>query len=115
MIYLDNAATSWPKPERVYQALAQFLRTTGANPGRGAHQMAQEASRAIYRTRQRLAEFLGAARPEEIVFTSNATEALNLAIKGVLAPGDHVVTSSMEHNSVARPLMALQEQGVEVT
>jgi cysteine desulfurase family protein len=115
MIYLDNAATSWPKPEIVYETLANFLRTAGANPGRGNHIMATLAAATIDETRLRLARLLGVADPRRVIFASNATDALNLAIKGVLKPGDHAVTTAMEHNSVRRPLHALEATGVSVT
>lgn len=115
MIYLDNAATSWPKPEAVYRVLGDFLREAGANPGRGSHRMAMEAARTILETRQALAEFFGLSVPERFVFAANATAALNLAILGTLHPGDHAVTSDVEHNAVARPLAALRRRGVEVT
>jgi cysteine desulfurase family protein len=113
-IYLDNAATSWPKPEPVYEAADRALRELGGNPGRSGHRMAVEAGRAIGETRLLLARLFGASDPERFVFTANATEAINLALKGLLAPGDRAVTSSMEHNSVARPLRALEARGVEV-
>ncbi|HEX7104281.1 MAG TPA: aminotransferase class V-fold PLP-dependent enzyme, partial [Nitrolancea sp.] len=115
MIYLDNAATSWPKPEIVYDTLANFLRTAGANPGRGNHIMSTRAAAAIDETRLRLARLLGVADPRRVIFTSNATDALNMAIKGVLKPGDHAITTAMEHNSVRRPLHALEASGVTVT
>jgi cysteine desulfurase family protein len=115
MIYLDNAATSWPKPEEVYQALGEFLRDNGANPGRGAHRMALDAARGIVGTRGDLAELLGIDQPERIVFTANTTEALNLALLGTLRPGGHLVTSDVEHNAVMRPLTVLRERGVAVT
>jgi cysteine desulfurase/selenocysteine lyase len=115
MIYLDNAATSWPKPPGVAEAMVHFLDHVGANPGRAAHQRAIEAGRIVYRTRERLATLFNATDPLRIVFGANATDGLNLALQGLLRPGDHVVTSSVEHNSVMRPLRALQEQGVEVT
>ncbi len=115
MIYLDNGATSWPKPEIVYETLANFLRTAGANPSRGSHVMANRAAAAINDTRAKIARLLGAPDPKRVIFASNATDALNLAIKGILNPGDHVVTTVMEHNSVRRPLRALQSIGVEVT
>jgi cysteine desulfurase/selenocysteine lyase len=114
-MYFDNAATSFPKPEPVYQATDRFLRTAGANPGRSSHRMALDAERTILRTRQRLAQFLNAPHPEQIVFTCNGTEALNIALKGLLQPGDRVVTTSLEHNSVARPLRSLERRGVKVT
>ncbi len=115
MIYLDNAATSWPKPEAVYRAMDHFMRHTGANPGRSAHQPSIEAGRIIYETRESLATLFGIGDPTRVVLTSNATEALNLVIKGLLQSGDHVITSSVEHNSVMRPLRAAEKRGVEVT
>ena len=115
MTYLDNAATSWPKPEAVYQAMDNFMRHTGANPGRSAHQLSIEAGRIVYETREALDMLLGIGDPTRIVFTSNATEALNVVIRGLLHPGDHVITSSMEHNSVMRPLRHMEKLGVEVT
>ncbi|MGE5509414.1 MAG: aminotransferase class V-fold PLP-dependent enzyme [Chitinophagales bacterium] len=115
MIYLDNAATSWPKPPEVYQVLGSFLQERGANPGRGGHQMALAAARTIVATRCDLAELLGVRVPERIVFTANATEATNLAIQGRLKPGDHVVTTDVEHNAIMRPLYAMRDRGVEVT
>jgi len=115
MIYIDNAATSWPKPEIVYETLANFLRTAGANPGRGNHIMSTRAAAAIDETRLRLARLLGVADPRRVIFASNATDALNMAIKGILRPGDHAITTAMEHNSVRRPLHALEASGVTVT
>src|SRR5512136_2776839 len=115
MIYLDNAATSWPKPESVYQAMDSLMRHTGASPGRSGHLLSVTAARIIHETREALCEFFGIADPSHMVFTSNATESLNLAMKGLLRPGDHAVTSSLEHNSVMRPLRALEKAGVEVT
>jgi cysteine desulfurase / selenocysteine lyase len=113
-IYLDNAATSHPKPEAVYRAVADTLRLVGGSPGRGGHRLAVDASRLLFETRETLAHFFGIADSARIVFTANATQALNMALFGLLVPGDRVVTSSMEHNSVLRPLHALQTQGVEV-
>lgn len=115
MIYLDNAATSYPKPEAVYEAVLHHMKNFGANPGRSGHQLALEAGRGIFRTRELIAELFRIENPMQIIFTSNATEALNLAIKGVLKKGDHVITSSMEHNSVLRPIKALESIGVENT
>jgi cysteine desulfurase family protein len=115
MIYLDNAATSWPKPEAVYQAMDCFMREVGASPGRSGHRLSIEAGRVVYETRESLARLLNVNDPLRIIFTGNATEALNLAINGVLRPGDHAITSSMEHNSVMRPLRALEARGVELT
>ena len=115
MIYFDNAATSWPKPPGVAEAMVRFLNNVGANPGRSAHRLAVEAGRIVYNAREAVAELFNAPDPLRVVFGSNATEALNLALRGLLRPGDHVITSSMEHNSVMRPLRALERQGVEVT
>jgi cysteine desulfurase family protein len=114
-VYLDNAATSYPKPEAVYQAMDRFLREAGANPGRSAHRLAAAAAAMVAQTRLLLARVFNAPAPERVIFTLNATDALNLALKGVLNPGDHVVTTSMEHNSVIRPLRHLEAEGVAVT
>jgi cysteine desulfurase/selenocysteine lyase len=108
MIYLDNAATSFPKPEAVYQALDRFARQSLANPGRAGHKMAVEAERALDDTRHLLNQFFHGAGPERFVFTLNCTDALNMAFKGVLHSGDHVVTTNLEHNSVSRPLRAME-------
>jgi len=115
IIYFDNAATSWPKPREVKDAMAHFLGYIGANPGRSGHRMSIEASRILYRTRDALAELFHASNPLRVILCHNATEALNLALLGILSPGDHVVTSSMEHNSMMRPLRALEKTGVEIT
>ena len=115
MIYLDNAATSWPKPEAVYQAMDSFMRNIGASPGRSGHRPAIEAGRIIYETREGIAQLLGVDDPMRIIFTSNATEALNLVIRGILHLGDHAITSSMEHNSVMRPLRAMERGGSRIT
>lgn len=112
MIYLDNAATSYPKPESVYRVAEAFVRASGANPGRGGHRRALEAEAMIDETRRLLARLFGCARPERIVFGPNATDGLNMAIKGVLRPGDHAITSVLEHNSVSRPLNRLERDGV---
>ena len=112
MIYLDNAATSWPKPESVYKEMDQFIRKYGANPGRAGHQMAAEAGRRIYDVREKLADFFGANDSTEIIFTSSATHSLNLGIKGVIEKGDHVITSCLEHNSVIRPLKELERNQI---
>ena len=111
MIYLDNAATSYPKPEEVYRGMEAFVRAAGANPGRGGHRRAVEAEAMINVTRRLLARLFGGRRPERIVFCHNATDALNMAIKGVLRPGDHAITSVLEHNSVSRPLNRLEQEG----
>ncbi len=112
MIYLDNAATSWPKPEAVYRAMDTFLRERGANPGRAGFRMAVAAEEVIGETRVLFHKFFHTASPEQIIFTFNCTDALNMALKGLLSPGDHVITSNLEHNSVSRPLNRLVEQGV---
>lgn len=114
MIYLDNAATTIKKPEVVVKAVAEAMCTMG-NSGRGAHTGALDASRVIFETRKNLAEFFGAENPRQIAFTANATESLNIAIKGILNPGNHVITTELEHNSVLRPLYEMEEKGVELT
>ena len=114
-IYFDNAATSWPKPEETYAAMDRFGRLVGGSPGRSGHRLSIESGRVIMNTREALAQLFGIDYPFQLVFTKNATEALNLAITGFLAPGDHVITSSMEHNSVMRPLRALESKGVELS
>lgn len=112
-LYLDNAATSHPKPEAVYRAVDAALRS-GGSVGRGSHQQGIAAGREIFATRELLAQLFGVSLSERFVFTANATQALNLAIFGLLNGGDRVVTTSMEHNAVIRPLAVLQNQGVEV-
>jgi cysteine desulfurase family protein len=115
-IYLDNSATSWPKPEPVYQAVDQYQRTIGASAGRGAYRDAVEAQRAIAVARREMAALLGAGDPNRIVFGGNGSDALNLAIHGVLRGGDHVVASVCDHNSVLRPLAEQARTGdVSVT
>ena len=115
IIYLDNAATSWPKPPGVAAAMVRFLDEIGANPGRSGHRMAVEAGRVVYEAREAIAELFNAPDPLRVVFGPNVTEMLNLVLRGYLRPGDHVITSSMEHNSVMRPLRALEREGVGVT
>ncbi|GBE58403.1 putative cysteine desulfurase [bacterium BMS3Abin01] len=114
-VYLDNAASSCPKPPGVPEAVNDCLQRYCANPGRGAHRLAVEAARIIHRTRRKAAALLGVDDSADIIFTQNATDALNLAMKGILAAGDHVVTSAAEHNAVVRPLRALARRGVEVS
>lgn len=115
-IYLDNAATSFPKPEGVYRAMDEFQRQVGASPGRSGHAAARAANRVVAETRTLLASLFHVESPDQIAFTCNATEALNLALKGLLKPGDHVVTTATEHNSVLRPLRALEDAiGVHVS
>jgi len=113
--YLDNAATSWPKPETVYQAVDGFMREVGATPGRGGHRREEEAAHLVDETRAALAELFHAPDANGVVFTMNATQAINMALKGLLKAGDHVITSSIEHNAMWRPLKALERRGVEVT
>ncbi|EAX47001.1 cysteine desulfurase family protein [Thermosinus carboxydivorans Nor1] len=115
MIYLNNAATSWPKPEEVYQAVDACLRHLAGNPGRGGYSAEYQAGRVLYEAREELANMFGVADPSRIVFTHNATDALNMALFGYLRPGDKVVTTSMEHNAVARPLRQLETMGVDLT
>lgn len=107
MIYLDNAATSFPKPRGMTEAMVDHLNAWCGNPGRSGHMFSKRTGEAVYRTRSSIAELIGAKNPERILFTSNTTGALNQAIQGVLQPGNHVVTTAMEHNSVLRPLVAL--------
>src|SRR6202011_4465316 len=111
MIYLDNAATSFPKPETVYQALDRFARQSLANPGRAGHKMALEAERALDDGRHLLNQLFHGERPERFIFTLDCTDALNMAFKGVLAEGDHVITTDLEHNSISRPLRAMELAG----
>ncbi len=114
MIYFDNAATSWPKPPSVAEAMVHFIEEVGANPGRAAHRRAIESGRIVYDTRESVAELFNAPDPLRAIFGPNVTEALNLALRGFLRPGDHVITSSMEHNSMMRPLRQLARRGVEL-
>jgi cysteine desulfurase family protein len=111
VIYLDNAATSFPKPEVVYQTLDRFARQDLANPGRAGHKMALAAERALDDARHLLNQFFHGQEPERFVFTLNCTDALNMAFKGVLVDGDHVITTDLEHNSISRPLRALELAG----
>ncbi|MCI0493886.1 aminotransferase class V-fold PLP-dependent enzyme [candidate division KSB1 bacterium] len=115
MIYFDNTATSFPKPPCVLEAMANFLSEVGANPGRSGHRLAIESGRIVYSAREAVAELFHVADPLRIVFTANVTEALNLALHGLLKSSDHVITSSMEHNSMMRPLRCLEQKGVELT
>ena len=112
MIYLDNAATSFPKPPCVGEAMAKFLAEDAANPGRAGHRMAVAAERMIDQVRLALVRMFDAPDPARLIFTLNCTDALNVAIKGVMREGDHVVTTTLEHNSVSRPLRAMADAGV---
>jgi cysteine desulfurase family protein len=115
IVYLDHAATSWPKPPAVFAAMRHAMEEAGGNPGRSSHRLAMRAAGIVYECRESLARLFGAPDPLRICFTANATEALNIAIKGLLQPGDHVVYSGMEHNAVWRPLMKLASRGVEAS
>ena len=114
-IYLDNAATSYPKPESVYEAVDNFQREIGGNPGRSVHRRSRRAHEKIYQTRKAIAKLCNIRDPSRIIFTANGTEALNLGLKGILKPGDHVITSFLEHNSVNRPLHKLALRGVGIS
>ncbi len=116
IIYLDHAATSFPKPPEVSQALLYALEQASANPGRGSHRMAVQASRELFQCRKTLSKLLDVHNPVDIAFTANTTVALNMAIQGYLEAGDHVISTMTEHNSVRRPLEALKRSiGIEVT
>lgn len=115
MIYLDNAATSFPKPSKVYEEVMNCMRNYCANPGRGSHTMSIRSALKIMEARDLISEIFNIKNPLNIVFTSNATEALNIAIKGLLKSGDHIISTVIEHNSVLRPLNTMSKNGVEVT
>ncbi|SDC49741.1 aminotransferase class V-fold PLP-dependent enzyme [Halanaerobium congolense] len=108
MIYFNNAATSWPKPDIVYQAADEFFRSSGINPGRSGTSGEQDAAQIIFETREKIADFFSIGNSAQLVFNSGSTESLNTVIKGVLEKGDHVITSKLEHNSVLRPLERLK-------
>jgi len=112
MIYLDNGATSFPKPRGMVAAMEECIMNYCGNPGRSGHDMSLQTAKAVYQTRQTLAELFHIQNGERIVFTKNTTEALNLGLRGILKRGDHVITTSMEHNSVLRPLKFLERRGV---
>ena len=111
MIYLDNAATSFPKPRRVWEEQERCMRIYCGNPGRGSHVLAMRAAEKIYDCRAEAAEFFDVPTPEQVIFTLNTTAALNMAIKGLLHAGDHVLLSDMEHNAVFRPVYKLAQEG----
>jgi cysteine desulfurase family protein len=115
VLYLDNAATSFPKPEATLDAMIRYQRTIGGSPGRSGHRLSIEAGRAILDTRETLARLFNVDDPLRIVFTRNATEALNIALIGLLQPGDHVITTGMEHNAVMRPLRFLASRGIDLS
>ncbi len=114
-MYLDNAATSYPKPEIVYEAVNHAMRQVGASPGRGGYRQSLEASRILFNAREEISALFSISDSSRIIFTHNATGALNLALHGSLFAGDHVITTSMEHNSLLRPLYALQKKGIDLT
>ena len=113
MIYLDNAATTWPKPRGTAAAIAEVLSMRGANPGRGSYRMAELSAETVYKCRCRAAAFFGAKAPENVIFTPSCTHSINYVLKGVLSPGDHVIISDMEHNAVTRPVAQLARRGVQ--
>ncbi|MBO5006903.1 MAG: aminotransferase class V-fold PLP-dependent enzyme [Clostridia bacterium] len=112
MIYFDNAATTFPKPPEVVRAMVNCLKNLGGNPGRGAHPLALAAAEAVYDARSEISSFFGGTKPENVVFTQNATQALNTAIFGAVKPGDHILISNLEHNSVYRPVSELYRRGI---
>lgn len=114
MIYLDNAATSWPKPPEVLKAMVDVLQHAGGNPGRSGHRLSIEAARIIYDAREDIARFFNIRDPLRVIFTSNATHAINIVLQGLLKPGDRVVTSSIEHNAVMRSLRHLEKRGLSL-
>jgi len=115
MIYLDNAATSWPKPPQVLKAMTDVLERAGGNPGRSGHRLSVAAARVMYDTREAISQFFGISDPLRVIFTGNATHAINLVLRGILKPGDHVVTTSIEHNAVMRPLRSLEKQDIRLS
>lgn len=114
-IYLDNAATTYPKPEQVYRAVDQAMRMIGVAPGRGSHHRGVAANRLVFEAREAVAGLFGIRDSARVIFTHSATESLNLAVTGLLVAGDHVVTTTMEHNSLVRPLRIAEKSGVEIT
>lgn len=115
MIYFDNGATTFPKPKSVRIAVSNALSNLGANPGRSGHKMSLKSSEIIFKCRENAAKLFDIDTPENIIFTLNCTEALNIVIKGILKPGDHAIISSLEHNAVVRPLEHLRDSGIEYT
>jgi cysteine desulfurase family protein len=112
MIYLDNAATSFPKPRQVLETMVETFIRVGVSPGRGSYDLASEAEDLVNQTRIKLSRFFGAPDPDRVIFASNATDALNLVIQGLVKPGDHIVSTRLEHNSVLRPLHHLHQRGI---
>ena len=115
MIYFDNAASTYPKPSCVIKKVSAWMRKNGANPGRSGHKMSMEAAEMIYDTRVAFAELFGLDNPQNVILVPGATYALNTVLLGIFKPGDHVITTDLEHNSVLRPLWFLKKQGVEVS
>ena len=115
MIYLDNAATTYPKPQSVVYAISNAMKKYGANPGRSGHKLSIESALEIYRCRTEISDFFNAEGPEYVVFTLNCTYAINMVLKGLLKEGNHVVISCLEHNAITRPLRALEEKGITFT
>jgi cysteine desulfurase family protein len=115
IIYFDNAATSWPKPPEIIAAMQNYMQNIGGSPGRSGHRLSIEAARIVFDTREKISQLFNVPDPLRIVLTRNATEALNIAIFGFLKTGDHVITSGMEHNSVMRPLRAMEARGIDIT
>jgi len=115
MIYLDNAATTWPKPPRVIQALHDGVTRWGANPGRGGYPLAEETDRRLFECRLAASELFGTTQPEHLIYTPGCTWSINTVLRGCLKPGDHVIISDLEHNAVTRPLHELTQNGIEVT
>ena len=111
MLYFDNAATSWPKPISVKKAVSDALQYYGANPGRSGHEMAMETAKKVYSCRKKAAELFGISAPENIVFTKNCTEAINIVLMSMAQSGGHIIISDLEHNSVLRPLYELKKRG----
>ncbi len=114
MIYLDNAATSWPKPPEILKAMADTMERAGGNPGRSGHRLSIAAARVVYDCREKIAEHFNTPDPLRVVFTANATQAINLVLRGLLRPGDNIVTTAMEHNAVMRPLRFLEKKGIKI-
>lgn len=114
MIYLDNAATTYPKPPEVIEAVCTLLREYGGNPGRGGHRLSRLCGEKVFECRESFAQLIKAENPEHVIFTKNATEAINIAIKGTLSAGDEIIISSMEHNSVLRSAVSMEKEGVTV-
>ena len=116
MIYLDNAATTFPKPRATVEAVARAMMLYGANPGRSAHRLSLRAAHEVWGCREKLARLIGASDPTHIIFCLNCTDALNMAIQGSIKPGMHVITTALEHNSVLRQLAPLKRSGnIELT